>query len=200
MKPILRSEWISYIRGNLIALFLSLTVWLLLTSGWWYVIIDVLPIIYAFALSPVFALAKDIRCGFQAFEMTACRHHTRVFSRYLILAGYGLAAGLIILMISHDLLTALGAVLCTMMIPALSLCVYFLKRPSAGAVYAAAGISCVTALPPALILRERVISLQIAMQNSSPAVEPFHSEISFAVPLAVILLSFLSVYVIIQRD
>lgn len=194
MKALLRKEWMSYIRDNIVWLFILVIIYVLINSSMWFTVIDSTLILYALAVSPVLGMLKGFADGWHMFEKFTWKHNQRAAARYLIALGYCLAAGIIVLLLSHDLFSAFYAILGVLAIISPCLAAYFLPNASRKAMILVLFLSVIGGLPTVLTLDARVIS-QIVNNTyyrvEIPDLSPF---ISIYIPLGVIVLSFLYIF------
>lgn len=191
MKALLRKEWSSYIRENIIWLFVLLVIYLLMSSGMWFTVIDPALILYALAVSPVISELKDFNDGWHWYEQMVWSYQQRAMCRYIKAFGYSLAAGFIVLLLSHELLSALSALLIVMAMISLSLPVVLLRHSSVTMTACTLTGSCLLCFPLVLKLSERVRILEISHTYGTMEIPEFLPVIYLLIPFAVILVSVL---------
>lgn len=191
MKALLKKEWISYVRENLVWLSVLLVLYLLISSSLWYTVIDSSLILCALAVSPVLGMLKDIAERWYDFEKFSFPYRQRVFSKYAAAGGYSLIAGILVLLLSHDFLSALCAVLTVLMMISICISAYFFSCSNRAVMAAALAASLLMALPLISILNMRILAQEMNHTYSPYEVPDFNPAVSLLIPAGVFLISFL---------
>ena len=190
MKALLRKEWLTFIRGNIIHLSVLLIIYLFISSASWHSLVEIPLILYALAVSPVIMELKDYQNGWHTFEQFAWPYRQRVLCRCTISAGYSLAGGFIVFLLGKEILSALSAVLIIMAI--LSVCIpAVLHENSTGRAVTRSLAWTLAAMPLVMKLGTRVTYLQFSHAYGTVDVPPFEPVIFLLIPAVVVFFSIL---------
>lgn len=187
MKALLRKEWISYIRENLVWLSVLLVIYLLMSSGMWFTVIDPAPVLYALAISPLLSELKDFNDGWHRYEQMAWPYRQRACCRYIKAFGYSFAAGLMVFLLGHEFLSALAALLTVMAMISVCIPVILLKHSSKTMVIIALSAGCLAGLPLVFDLSTRIRILEISHTYGTLEIPEFLPVMYLLVPFTVIL-------------
>lgn len=161
MKALLRKEWMSYIRVNLVYIAIFILVFLILKGWLWINYTDIIPILYALAVSPVVSWFRDYISGWHAFESFTYRSESRIAAKYIETLGYGLLCGLCVFLICRDFVCSAAGMLCACIIPALCVPFTLLRSSSSKFLIVPLLAGTLITLAPAILISAYSASIQM---------------------------------------